>query len=130
MKNCKYCGKGMVDEETSCPGCGAPQEVKQSPKAAPVKDISNSSLYEYSNMGLFKITIFPNRISILDKRGGLPAMMSPKKTDILIKNITGINIKGFLKHLELTMNDGSCREIPLIMGKDSEKMRDVLVGLL
>lgn len=89
-------------------------------------------IYEYkTKMGrLFSITVYPTRIHLVDKRGGAVQLVVPKETDILIKHITGVNIKGFMRKLELTLNDGTVREIPLIYGDDALKLRDVIVGLL
>ena len=79
---------------------------------------------------MFNFAVYSNRISIIDKRGGITSYMAPKKKDIAIKNISGVNLKGLLRKLEITMNDGTLREIPLIFGKNSEKVREIVMGLI
>ena len=88
-------------------------------------------VYEYKMIGgMFSITVYPNRIHITDKSGGAKALVFPSETDILVKHITGATIKGFMRKLELTMNDGTRREIPNIYGKDAEKLRNVILDQL
>lgn len=131
MKKCEYCGNGMADEVGACPGCGAPQEIiQQTVTPAPPNPLI--PLFEFKSFR-YNLKVYPNRISIVDSRGnGLVATLfeAHKKTDILIKNITRIKTSGFLKSLQITMNDGTVQEIPLILGKNSEKVRDIVLGLI
>jgi hypothetical protein len=121
----------MKDDAQTCPSCGAPQEVIKPPVITiPKPPDPLIPLFKYNNFGLFILEVYPNRISIVDKRGGTMALAFPKKSDILIRNITGINLKGWGRHVELTLTDGTLREIPIISGKNSEKMREVVLGLL
>lgn len=130
MKKCQYCSTALNDDVYQCPACGGQQEIPRQQAKTPAAAPAISPLYEFKSFGIFSLTVFPNRITIIDKRGGVASMMSPKTTDILIKNITGINTRGFLQKLEITMNDGTLREIPVIGGKDSAKVREIVLGLL
>lgn len=84
-------------------------------------------LFEYKRIG-FKMAIYPNRIAIED-RSQKSGLFYPDKIDILIKDITGINIVGWKRRLQLTMRDGTFREIP-VPYPASEKARDILLSLL
>lgn len=127
MKSCQHCGMTLPDDALKCASCGAP--AKPEP-AAPAQKPNTEVLFEYQSLTrLVTVRVYPNRVAIDDKRGGFKAGFN-NKTDILIRNITGVNIKGFKRNLELTMNDGSLREIPEIYGKHSEKAREVILNLL
>lgn len=84
-------------------------------------------LYEYKRLG-FRLEVYPNRIAIEDSTGKA-GFIAPDKIDILLKDISGLNVKGWSRSLELTMRDGSFRKIP-IFGKNSEKLRKVVLELM
>lgn len=130
MKKCEYCGTTMSDDIGSCPKCGAPQKIQTSAPLPDAKPDPSKPLFEFRSGGIFFIRLYPNRIAIEDKRGGVRELVSPKRTDIPIKNITGVNIKGYAKRLELTLSDGTCRELPVIYGKHSEQLRAAVLVLL
>ena len=120
----------MPYDASVCPSCGGPAPVIiensiTKGNAAP----STVPLNEFRSV-LFSLGVYPNRITTFDKRGGIAAMLLPKRTDIAIKNIAGMNKKGLFGGIQFTMNDGTVRKILLRAGMDLEKIRDIVAGLI
>ena len=57
-------------------------------------------------------------------------LFAPRKTHIFLKNNTGINKKSYGIKLEVTLTDGTLQEIPAIRGNDSERLREIILGLM
>jgi hypothetical protein len=118
MKKCRYCAEEIQDDANVCRYCGRDQIDDDAP------------VYEYSANGLVFVKIYRNRVSIIDKRGGAGSLVFPNQTDILLRNVTGVNVKGFMRNLELTLTDGSIRKLPMIYGKNAEAARDAIAALI
>ena len=93
------------------------KETPQNPEAEPV--------FHYSRPGLI-FDVFGNRIDV-QERGGLMGM-GGKKTSILFRNITDVQVEGFTKQLTIRTSGGE--KLKWQLGANGEKARQAIVERL
>lgn len=85
-------------------------------------------LHEYKRFG-FSLAVYPNRITVVDKGGGVRGFAGPKETSIPVRSIASVAVQGLTRKLQIAMNDGTLRKIP-VYGKDAERVRELVAGML